>query len=107
MTDVRKSEIYPVFGCEICFVAIYAIFGVICFVAIYALLCGQKLYRWRKNDKYVVCKILLAIVVKLKVPFDQQRGAHIKHRKKLLAMTEGSPAIRKCHKSMDTILYSG
>ena len=33
MTDVKKSEIYPVFGCEICFVAIYAIFRVICFVA--------------------------------------------------------------------------
>ena len=59
MTDVKKSEIYPVFGCEICFVAIYAIFRVICFVAIYALLRGkklsQKLYRWRKNDKYEVC----------------------------------------------------
>ena len=25
MTNVKKSEIYPVFGCEICFVAIYAI----------------------------------------------------------------------------------
>ena len=53
MTDVKKSEIYPVFGCEICFVAIYAIFRVICFVAIYALLRGkklsQKLYRWRKK----------------------------------------------------------
>ena len=24
MTDVKKSEIYPVFGCEICFMAIYA-----------------------------------------------------------------------------------
>ena len=34
MTDVKKSEIYPVFGCEICFVAIYAMFCVICFVAI-------------------------------------------------------------------------
>ena len=59
MTDVKKSEIYPVFGCEICFVAIYAIFSVICFVAIYALLRGKKLsrklYRWRKNDKYEVC----------------------------------------------------
>ena len=58
MTDVKKSEIYPVFGCEICFVAIYALFGLNCFVAIYALLCGkklsQKLYRWRKNDKYEV-----------------------------------------------------
>jgi len=56
---VKKSEIYPVFGCEICFVAIYAIFCVICFVAIYALLRGKKvsrkLYRWRKNDKYEVC----------------------------------------------------
>ena len=59
MTDVKKSEIYPVFGCEICFVAIYAIFCLNCFVAIYALLCGKKLsrklYRWRKNDKYEVC----------------------------------------------------
>ena len=58
MTDVKKSEIYPVFGCEICFVAIYAIFCLNCFVAIYALLCGKKLkwklYRWRKNDKYEV-----------------------------------------------------
>ena len=58
MTDVKKSEIYPVFGCEICFVAIYAIFCLNCFVVIYALLCGkklsQKLYRWRKNDKYEV-----------------------------------------------------
>ena len=34
MTDEKKSEIYPVFGCEICFVAIYAMFCVICFVAI-------------------------------------------------------------------------
>ena len=34
MTDVKKSEIYPVFGCEICFVAIYAMFCIICFVAI-------------------------------------------------------------------------
>ena len=60
MTDVKKSEIYPVFGCEICFVAIYAIFCLNCFVVIYALLCGkklsQKLYRWRKNDKYEVCQ---------------------------------------------------
>ena len=59
MTDVKKSEIYPVFGCEICFVAIYAIFCLNCFVVIYALLCGKKLsrklYRWRKNDKYEVC----------------------------------------------------
>ena len=31
MTDVKKSEIYPDFGCEICFVAIYAIFRSICF----------------------------------------------------------------------------
>ena len=58
MTDVKKSEIYPVFGCEICFVAIYAIFCLNCFVVIYALLCGKKLsrklYRWRKNDKYEV-----------------------------------------------------
>ena len=58
MTDVKKSEIYPVFGCEICFVAIYAIFCLNCFVVIYALLCGKKLsrklYRWRKNDKYQV-----------------------------------------------------
>ena len=58
MADVKKSEIYPVFGCEICFVAIYAIFCLNCFVVIYALLCGkklsQKLYRWRKNDKYEV-----------------------------------------------------
>ena len=58
MTDVKKSEIYPVFGCEICFVAIYAIFCLNCFVAIYALLCGKKLsrklYRWRKNYKYEV-----------------------------------------------------
>ena len=58
MTDVEKSEIYPVFGCEICFVAIDAIFCLNCFVAIYALLCGKKLscrlYRWRKNDKYEV-----------------------------------------------------
>ena len=58
MTDVKKSEIYPVFGCEICFVAIYAIFCLKCFVVIYALLCGKKLsrklYRWRKNDKYEV-----------------------------------------------------
>ena len=43
MTDVKKSEIYPVFGCEICFVAIYATFHVICFVAIYALLRGEKI----------------------------------------------------------------
>ena len=61
-TDVEKSEIYPVFGCEICFVAIYAMFGLNCFVVIYALLCGkklsQKLYRWRKNDKYEVWKNL-------------------------------------------------
>ena len=42
MTDVKKSEIYPVFGCEICFVAIYAIFCVVCFFAIYALLCGKN-----------------------------------------------------------------
>ena len=59
MTDVKKSEIYPVFGCEICSVAIYAIFCLNCFVVIYAGLCGkklsQKLYRWRKNDKYEVC----------------------------------------------------
>ena len=58
MTDEKKSEIYPVFGCEICFVAIYAIFCLNCFVVIYALLCGKKLsrklYRWRKNDKYEV-----------------------------------------------------
>ena len=58
MTDVKKSEIYPIFGCEICFVAIYAIFCLNCFVVIYALLCGKKLsrklYRWRKNDKYEV-----------------------------------------------------
>ena len=69
MTDVKKSEIYPVFGCEICFVAIYAIFRVICFVAIYALLRGkklsQKLYRWRKNDKYEVCIItIITIIIK-------------------------------------------
>ena len=55
MTNVKKSEIYPVFGCEICFVAFRGIFRVICFVAIYALLRGeklsQKLYRWRKNYK--------------------------------------------------------
>ena len=55
MTDVKKS----VFGCEIYFVAIYALFGLNYFVAIYALLCGKKLrrklYRWRKNDKYEVC----------------------------------------------------
>ena len=31
----EEFEIYPVFDCEICFVAIYAIFRVICFVAIY------------------------------------------------------------------------
>ena len=43
MTDVKKSEIYPVFGYEICFVAIYAIFCLNCFVAINALLCGKKL----------------------------------------------------------------
>ena len=42
MTDVKKSEIYPVFGCEICFVAIYAIFRIICFDAIYALLRGKN-----------------------------------------------------------------
>ena len=55
---VKNFEIYPVFGCEICFVAIYSIFWLICFVVIYALLCGKKLsrklYRWRKNDKYEV-----------------------------------------------------
>ena len=64
MTDVKKSEIYPVFGCEICFVAIYANFRVICFVAIYALLRGKKLsrklYRWRKNYKYEVCKTIIS-----------------------------------------------
>ena len=42
MTNVKKSEIYPVFGCEICFVAIYANFRIICFVAIYALLRGKN-----------------------------------------------------------------
>ena len=43
MKDVKSFEIYPVFGCEISFVAIYAIFFKNCFVAIYALLCGKKL----------------------------------------------------------------
>ena len=56
MTDVKKSESYPVFCSKICFVAIYAVFCEIRFGAIYALLRGeklsQKLYRWRKNDKY-------------------------------------------------------
>ena len=70
MTDVKKSEIYPVFGCEICFVAIYAIFRVICFVAIYALLRGKKLnwklYRWRKNDKYEVWLMWLITIWELK-----------------------------------------
>ena len=46
MIDVKKSEIYPVFGCEISFVVIYAIFRVICFVAIYALLRGKN---WAQN----------------------------------------------------------
>ena len=65
-TDVGKSEILLIWRnsthdrCgEICFVAIYAIFPIICFVEIYALLRGeklsQKLYPWRKNDKYEVC----------------------------------------------------
>ena len=58
MTNVKKSEIYPVFGCEISFSTIYTIVRVICFVIIYALLRGEKLspnlYRWRKNDKYEV-----------------------------------------------------
>ena len=67
MTDVKKSEIYPVFGCEICFVAIYAIFCLNCFVVISSLLCGkklsQKLYRWRKNDKYEVWHIHIHIYV--------------------------------------------
>ena len=78
-TDVKKSEIYPVIGCEICFVAIYAIFRVNCFVAIYALLRGeklsQKLYRWRKNDKYEVwtdlvlhCILYIQLYVALSFP---------------------------------------
>ena len=46
MTDVKKSEIYPVFYYEICFMAIYGIFCVICFVAIYVLLRGKS---WAKN----------------------------------------------------------
>ena len=44
---MKKSEIYPAFGCEICFLAIYTIFRVICFVAIYAFLRGKK---WDKNS---------------------------------------------------------
>ena len=43
VTYVKKSEIYPVFGCEIGFMVIYAIFCVICFVAICALLRGKNL----------------------------------------------------------------
>ena len=38
----------------------------ICFVTIYALLRGeklsQKLYPWRKNDKYQVCPLVLVLV---------------------------------------------
>ena len=59
MTDVKKSQIYPAFCCEICFVAIYAAFAKLIFFAIDALLRGekftQKLYRWRTNYKYEVC----------------------------------------------------
>ena len=59
MADVKKYEIYPVFCCKICFVAIYAVFYEIHFAAIYAFLRGEKLTqifaRWRKNDKYQVC----------------------------------------------------
>ena len=60
ITDVEKSEILPnleefqisphlkiyeiylVFGCKICFVAICAVFRIICFVAIYVLLRGKN-----------------------------------------------------------------
>ena len=75
MTDVKKSEIYPVFGCEICFVAIYAIFRVICFVAIYALLCekklSRKLYRWRKmtNMRYDDNKACTSTCTNICVPW--------------------------------------
>ena len=63
MTDVEKSEIYPVFGSEICCVAIYAIFRVISFVSIYAALHGKKMHQHcNKNNKYEVW-LRLAIAI--------------------------------------------
>ena len=46
MTDVKKSEIYPVFGCEICFVAIYAIFR-ISVLSRFTRFCVEK--NWAEN----------------------------------------------------------
>ena len=50
MTDVKKSEIPPVFGCEICFVAIYAIFHAICFVAINPFAWNEIEAKYTHND---------------------------------------------------------
>ena len=80
MTDVEKSDISPHDKFVRCFSGVFMLFchilccslgakeffyrftlfcREICFVEIYALLRGeklsQKLYPWRKNDKYEVC----------------------------------------------------